>query len=60
MRGKLQSFGDAFYTGTWNVDTVTLVVVRGGSKVPLIDTVGDPGAAVFRCLMDDDSGAGKC
>ena len=42
------------------VDAVTLVVVRGRSKVPPIDTVVGPGAAVSRCLMDDDSGAGRC
>ena len=60
MRGKLHSFGDAFCVGTWNVDAVTLVVVRGRSKVPPIDTVVGPGAAVSRCLMDDDSGAGRC
>ena len=60
MRGKLHSFGDAFCTGTWNVDTVTSVVVRGGSQVPSINTVGDPGAEVARCLMDYDSGAERC
>ena len=57
--GKIHSFGDAFCAGTWNVDAVTLVVVRGGSEVPPIDTVGGPGAAVSRCLMDDDLGDGR-
>ena len=54
MRGKLHSFGDAFCAA------VTSVVVRGRSEVPPIDTVGGPGAAVFRCLMDNTSGAGRC
>ena len=60
VKGKLHSFGDEFCAGTWDVDAVTSVVVRGGSKVPSIDTVGVPGAAVVRCLMEDDSGAGRC
>ena len=60
MREKLHSFGDAFCAGKWNVDAVTSVVVRGGSEVPPIDTMGCPGVAVARCLMDDDSGAGSC
>ena len=60
MREKLHSFGDVFCVGKWNVDAVTLVVVRGGSKVLSIDTVGGPGAAVVRCLVYYDSGAGRC
>ena len=60
MRAKLHSFGYAFCAGTWNVDAVTSVVVRGGSQVPFIDTVRGPGAAVFRCLVDYDSGARRC
>ena len=60
MREKLHSFGDAFCAGTWNVDAVTSVVVRGGSEVPSIDNVGGPGVAVVRCLVDYDSGAGRC
>ena len=60
MRGKLHSFGDVFCAGTWNVYVVTSVVVRGGSEVPPIDTVVGPGAAVVRCLVDDDSGSGRC
>ena len=60
MREKLHSFGDAFCAGTCNVDAVTSVVVMCGSKVPYIDTVGDPGAAVVRCLVDYDSGDGRC
>ena len=60
MREKLQSFGNAFCAGTWNVDAVTSVVVRGGSEVTSIDTVGGPGAAVVRCLIDYDLGAGRC
>ena len=60
MRGELHSFGDAFCAGTWNVDAVTLVVVRGGSEVPSVDTVGDLGAAVFRCLVYYNSRAWRC
>ena len=60
MGGKLYSFGDAFCAGMLNVDAVTSVVVRGGSEVPPIDTVGVPGAAVARCLMDNNSGYGRC
>ena len=51
MGGKLHYFGDAFCVGTWNVDAVTSVVVRVGSKVPSINTVGGPGAAVVRFLV---------
>ena len=60
MRRKLHSFDDAFCAGTWNVDAVTSVVVRGRSKVPSVDTVGGAVAAVVRCLVDYDSGAGRC
>ena len=60
MREELHSFGDAFCAGAWNVDAVKLVVVRGRSKVPPIDTVGGPGMAVVRCLVDNKSGAGRC
>ena len=60
MREKLHSFGDAFCAGKWNVDAVTSVVVRGGSEVPPINTVGGPGAAVVRCLVDYDLCAGRC
>ena len=60
MRGKLHSFGNVFCTGMWNVDVVTLVVVRSRSEVPPIDTVGGSVAAVVGCLVDNDSGAGRC
>ena len=60
MRGKLHGFGDVFCAGTWNVYAVTAVVVRGGSEVPTINTVGGPGAEVVRCLVYYDSGAGRC
>ena len=60
MREKLHSFGDAFCAGTWNIDAVTSVVVRGGYKVPPIDTVEGAGAAVARCFMDNKSGARRC
>ena len=57
---KIHCFGDAFYTGTWNVYAVTLVVVSGESEVPSIDTVGAPGTAVVRCLVYYDSRAWRC
>ena len=44
--GKLDSFGDTFGAGPQNVDAMTSVVIRGGSEIPTIDTVGGPGAAV--------------
>ena len=58
MRGKLYIFGDTFGAGPRNVYAVTLVVVRGGSEIPTIDTVGGPGAAVSGCFMDNDVGDG--
>ena len=60
MREKLDSFGDTFGAGTRNVDAVTSVVVRGGSKITTIDTVGSPGAMVARYFMENDTGAGGC
>ena len=60
MREKLHSFGNAFCGGMWDVDAVTSVVVRGGSEVPSINTVGGAGAAVVRRLVEYDSGAGRC
>ena len=60
MREELHCFGDAFCAGTWNLDAVTSVVVRGRSETPHIDTVGGPGAGIVRCLVDNDSGARMC
>ena len=40
MWEELYCFGDVFCTSAWDVDTVASVVVRGGSKVPSIYTVG--------------------
>ena len=60
MREKIYSFGNMFGAGKRNVDSMTSVVVRGRSKVPLIDTMGDPGAAVAGCFMDNDAGSGGC
>ena len=59
-RGKLHCFGDTFCAGMWNVDAVTLVVVRGGSKVLSIKTVGVSGAVVVRCLVYYNSHAWRC
>ena len=60
MREKLDSFGDTFGAGPRNVDAVTLVVVRGGSEIPTIDTVGVPGATVDGCFMENNAGGGGC
>ena len=60
MRGKLYSFGDMFGAGPRNVDAVIPVVVRGGSKIPTVDTMGGPGATVAGCFMDNDAGARRC
>ena len=60
MREKLYSFGDTFGPGLRNVDAVTSVVVRGGSKIPTIDTMGGPGATVSGCFMDDVADARGC
>ena len=60
MGGKLHCFGDALCAGTWNVDAVTLIVVRSRSEVPSIDTVGGPGAAVVRCLVYYDLRDWRC
>ena len=51
VREKLDSFGDTFGAGLRNVDAVTTVVVRGGSKIPTVDTVGSPGATIARCFV---------
>ena len=43
---ELYCFGNAFCASALDVDAVALVVVRGGSEVPYIYTVGGPGVAV--------------
>ena len=53
---KLYSFGDTFGAGPRNVDAVTSVVVRGGSEIPPIVTVGGPSAAVAGCFMENHAG----
>ena len=58
MRGKLDSFGDTFGASPRNVDVVTLVVVRCGSEIPTIDTVGGPGATIVGCFVDNNASAG--
>ena len=60
MREKLYSFGNTFGAGLRNVDAVSSVVVRDGSKIPTIDTVRGPGATVARCFVDNDAVAGGC
>ena len=60
MRERIYTFGDTFGVGPRNVDTVTSVVVRGGSKIPPINTVGVPGAEFSGCFMDNNAGAGGC
>ena len=58
MREKIDNFGDTFGLGPRNVDAVASVVVRGGSEIPTVDTVGGPGAAVAECFMNNNTGAG--
>ena len=58
VRGKLDSFYDTFGVGPRNVDAVTSVVVRGGSEIPTINTVGGPGVTVSGCFVDNDAGDG--
>ena len=58
--GEFHCFGDALCAGTWNLDAVTSVVVRGRSEVPSIDTVGGPVAADDGCLVYYDSRAWRC
>ena len=58
VRGKIDSFSDTFGAGPWNLDAVTRVVVRGGSEIPIFDTVGVPGATIAGCFANNDMGAG--
>ena len=60
MRGKVYIFGDTFGACLRNVDALTSVVVRGGSEIPPIETLGGPGAVVAGCFMDNGVGAGGC
>ena len=60
MWEELYCFGDVFYASAWDVDAVASLVVRGGSKVPSIYTVGGPGAEVVGCLMYYDLRAWRC
>ena len=60
MGGELRCFDDAFCAGTWDVDAVASVVVRGGYKVPSVNTVGGPGAAVVGCLVYYNLRAWRC
>ena len=57
VRKKLDSFGDTFGAGLRNVDAVTLVVDRGGSEIPTIDTVGGPCATIAGCFVDNGASA---
>ena len=60
MWEELYYFGDAFCASAWDVDTVALVVVRGGSEVPSIYTVGGAGVAVVGCLVYYESRVWRC
>ena len=60
MGGVFHCFGDAFCAGTWNVNAVTSVVVRGRYKVPPIHTVGVLCAGFVSCLVYYDSCAWWC
>ena len=46
VREKLDSFGDTFDAGLRNVGAMTTIVVRGGSDIPTVDTVGGPGVTI--------------
>ena len=60
MREKIDRFGDTFGAGMRNLDAVTTVVVRGGSKIPTVDTVGGPGETIAGCFVNNDAGSGGC
>ena len=60
MREKIDSFGDTLGAGLRNVDAVKTVVVRGGTKIPTVDTVGGPGAMITGCFVNNNAGAGGC
>ena len=60
VRVKLDSFGDTFGAGPRNVDAVTSVVVRGGSKIPTVNNVGGAGATISGCFVENDVVAGGC
>ena len=60
VREKLDIFGGMFGAGPQNVDAVISVVVRGGSKIPTVDILGDPGATIAGCFVDNDAFSGGC
>ena len=60
MWEELYYFGDAFCASAWDVDAVASVVVRGGSEVPCIYTMGVPGAVVVGCLVYYNFCAWRC
>ena len=60
MWQELYCFGDAFCGSVWDVEAVASAVVKGGSDVPSIYTVGGPGAAVVVCLVYYDLRAWRC
>ena len=60
VREKIYSFGDTFGAGLRNLDAVTPVVVRGGSEIPTINTVGGPGATVAGCFVNNNTGDRGC
>ena len=60
VREKFDSFGDTFGVGPRNIDAATTVVVRGGSEIPTVDTVGGPGATIVGCFVENDAGVGGC
>ena len=56
VRRKIYNFGDTFGMGPQNVDRVKTVVVRGGYKIPTVDTVGSPGAMIARFFVSNNVG----
>ena len=59
-REKIDSFGDTFGTDMRDVDAVTSVVVRCGSKIPTVNNVGVTGATINGCFVDNNTGSGGC
>ena len=60
VREKLDIFGDTFGAGTRNIDAVTLVVVRGGSVITTVDTMGVPDVTIPGCFVDNTAGVRGC
>ena len=62
VTGKLpvSEHDNTFSAGPWNIDAVTMIVVRGRSEIPTVDTVGRPGVTISGCFVDNNAGTGGC